>query len=366
MQQGRTTLTQFIIEEQRRVTGATGDFSGLLNDIATACKVISNAVSKGALAGTLGTHGTGSETNVQGEVQKMLDVISNEVMLAGNLWAGHLAAMASEEMDEICPIPNQYPRGKYLLLFDPLDGSSNIDVNISVGTIFSILTSPTAAKDPGKEASLADFLQPGTKQVCAGFALYGPSTMLVLTTGNGVNGFTLDRDIGEFVLTHPQMKIAEETKEFAINASNERFWEPPIKRYIGECLAGKTGPRGKDFNMRWVASLVAETLRILTRGGVFMYPKDTKDPSKPGRLRLMYEANPISFIIEQAGGVSTTGRERIMDVEPTELHQRVPFIFGSKTEVERIVDYHRDYANGTEPERFDPPLFSTRSLFRGQ
>jgi fructose-1,6-bisphosphatase I len=366
MQQGRTTLTQFIIEEQRRVSGATGDFSGLLNDIATACKVISNAVSKGALAGTLGTQGSGAEVNVQGEVQKMLDVISNEVMLRANLWAGHLAAMASEEMDEICPIPNQYPRGKYLLLFDPLDGSSNIDVNISVGTIFSILTSPSATKEPGKEASLEDFLQPGTKQVCAGFALYGPSTMLVLTTGNGVNGFTLDRDIGEFVLTHPQMRIAEETKEFAINASNERFWEPPIKRYVGECLAGKTGARGKDFNMRWVASLVAETFRILTRGGVFMYPKDTKDPSKPGRLRLMYEANPISFIIEQAGGVSTTGRERIMDVKPTELHQRVPFIFGSKTEVDRIVGYHSDYASGKEPEAFDPPLFSTRSLFRHQ
>ncbi len=364
MQDGRTTLTQFIIEEQRRVAGATGDFSGLLNDIATACKVISNAVAKGALAGHLGTAGPG--TNVQGEVQKMLDVISNEVMLRSNLWAGHLAAMASEEMDEICPIPNQYPRGKYLLLFDPLDGSSNIDVNISVGTIFSILQSPSAMKNPGQEAALADFLQPGTEQVCAGFALYGPSTMLVLTTGNGVNGFTLDRDIGEFILTHPQMTIPAQTREFAINASNERFWEPPVQRYVTECLAGKTGPRGVDFNMRWVASLVAETYRILTRGGIFMYPKDTKDPSKPGRLRLLYEANPISFIIEQAGGLSTTGRQRLMEVQPEELHQRVPFIFGSKEEVERIVRYHSDYAEGREPESFDSPLFSTRSLFRHQ
>jgi fructose-1,6-bisphosphatase I len=362
MQYGRTTLTQFIIEEQRRVSGATGDFSGLLNDIATACKVISNAVSKGALAGTLGEQGAGGETNVQGEVQKMLDVISNEVMLRSNLWAGHLAAMASEEMDEICPIPNQYPRGKYLLLFDPLDGSSNIDVNISVGTIFSILHSP----NPGTEAELSDFLQPGVKQVCAGFALYGPSTILVLTTGNGVNGFTLDRDIGEFVLTQPNMSVAPETKEFAINASNERFWEAPVKRYVGECLAGKTGPRGKDFNMRWVASLVAETYRILTRGGVFMYPKDSKDAAKPGRLRLMYEANPISFIIEQAGGVATTGRERIMEVQPTELHQRVPFIFGSRSEVERIGSYHSEYASGREPDTLDSPLFSTRSLFRNE
>jgi fructose-1,6-bisphosphatase I len=270
--------------------------------------------------------------------------------------------MASEEMDEICPIPNQYPRGKYLLLFDPLDGSSNIDVNISVGTIFSILHSP----NPGTEAALSDFLQPGVKQVCAGFALYGPSTILVLTTGNGVNGFTLDRDIGEFVLTQPNMSVAPETKEFAINASNERFWEAPVKRYVGECLAGKTGPRGKDFNMRWVASLVAETYRILTRGGVFMYPKDSKDAAKPGRLRLMYEANPISFIIEQAGGVATTGRERIMELQPTELHQRVPFIFGSRSEVERIDSYHSEYASGREPETLDSPLFSTRSLFRNE
>lgn len=362
MQDGRITLTQFNIEEQRRHAHATGDLSGLLNDIAIACKVIANCVAKGSLAGVLGKHGSQGETNVQGEEQKQLDVISNEVMLRANEWAGHLSGMVSEENEALCPIPGKYPRGKYLLLFDPLDGSSNIDVNISVGTIFSILKSPRA----GKVAKLDDFLQPGTKQVCAGFALYGPSTMLVLTTGHGVNGFTLDRDIGEFILTHSLMTIPEDTKEFAINASNERFWEPPVKRYVEECLAGKTGPRAKDFNMRWIASLVAETFRILMRGGVFMYPKDNKDATKPGRLRLLYEANPISFIIEQAGGVATTGRERLMEVLPSELHQRVPFIFGSKNEVDLITRYHADHASGEEPQGFDSPLFGTRSLFRTQ
>ena len=335
MIEGRTTLTQFIIEEQRHVAGASGDFTGLLNDIATACKAIAASVSKGALVGVLGSAGA---ENVQGEVQKKLDVISNNVMTRSNEWAGHLAAMASEEMDDIYPIPARFPRGKYLLVFDPLDGSSNIDVNITVGTIFSILRSPR----PGEEATLEDFLQPGAQQVCAGFALYGPSTLLVLTTGHGVNGFTLDRDMGEFILTHPNMRIAEDTQEFAINASNERFWEWPVKRYVDECLAGKTGPRGKDFNMRWIASLVAETYRILTRGGVFMYPRDTKDASKPGRLRLLYEANPVAFIIEQAGGRCTTGLQRMLELPPEGLHQRVPLIFGSRNEVERIERYHHE------------------------
>ena len=328
-----TTITQYIIEEQRKIINASGDFTSLLNDIVTACKVISHAVEQGALVGVLGS--AGSE-NVQGETQKKLDVISNEVMIKSNEWAGHLAAMASEEMDETYPIPAQYPKGKYLLVFDPLDGSSNIDVNISVGTIFSILRCPEGVKNPTEK----DFLQPGTKQVCAGFALYGPSTMMVLTTGNGVNGFTLDKNVGEFVLTHPNMTIPEETREFAINASNQRFWEAPVKRYVEECLLGKEGPREQDFNMRWVASMVAEVYRILTRGGIFMYPKDTKDPSKAGKLRLMYEANPMSFIIEQAGGASSTGYQRILDLEPENLHQRVPVILGSKKEVELVVNYH--------------------------
>jgi fructose-1,6-bisphosphatase I len=329
------TITQFISEEQRRVGGATGDFTALLNDIVTACKYISNAVNQGALVGVLGT--AGSE-NVQGETQKKLDVISNDVFIKCNEWAGHLAAMASEEMDDIYPIPAQYPKGKYLLTFDPLDGSSNIDVNISVGSIFSILRCPTGVTN----ATAQDFLQPGTKQVCGGFALYGPSTMLVLTTGNGVNGFTLDQNVGEFILTHPNMTIPEDTQEFAINMSNMRFWEEPVQRYVDECLAGNTGARDKNFNMRWVASMVAEVYRILTRGGIFMYPKDTKDPAKPGKLRLMYEANPMSFIVEQAGGASSTGRERIMDIQPEDLHQRVPVILGSKNEVEKVVAYHKE------------------------
>jgi fructose-1,6-bisphosphatase I len=337
MQDGRTTLTQFIIEEQSHIAGASGDFSGLLNDIATACKVIANTVSKGALIGVLGNAGA---ENVQGEAQKKLDVISNDVMIRSNEWAGHLAGMASEEMEDTCPIPPGKQRGKYLLVFDPLDGSSNLDVNITVGTIFSILRSP----HPGEDATLADFLQPGVRQVCAGFALYGPSTLLVITTGHGVNGFTLDREVGEFILTHPAMRIPEDAQEFAINASNERFWEAPVKRYVDECRAGRTGPRGQDFNMRWIASMVAETYRILTRGGVFMYPKDTKDPSKPGRLRLLYEANPVGFIVEQAGGKCTTGLERMLEVQPTALHQRVPLIFGSRNEVERIERYHREKA----------------------
>lgn len=354
----RKTLTRYTIEEEHRHPHATGKFSGLLNAIATAVKIIANQVNKGALIGALGNASGDNSVNVQGEVQKKLDVISNEVMLRECEWGGHLAAMASEEMDDFYPVPRQMQRGKYLLLFDPLDGSSNIDLNMSVGSIFSILRAPDTEAEP----KLEDFLQPGTEQVCAGFALYGPSTMLVLTTGFGVDGFTLDRDIGAFILTHPQMQIPEDTREFAINASNARFWEPPVKRYVDECLQGKTGPRGKDFNMRWVASLVAETYRILTRGGVFMYPRDTKEPVKNGRLRLMYEANPISFIVEQAGGAATTGVHRIMDVKPADLHQRVPFMFGSKNEIQRIVRYHDDHAQGLD-KNFTSPLFSERSLF---
>jgi len=327
------TIIQFIIEEQRRFVSATGDFTSLLNDIFTACKAISNSVNKGALVGVLGS--AGSE-NVQGETQKKLDIVTNDIMIKANEWGGHLAGMASEEMAEIYPIPKQYPRGKYLLIFDPLDGSSNIDVNISVGTIFSIMRCPEGVTNPTEK----DFLQPGTKQVCAGYALYGPSTMVVMSTGQGVNGFTLDQNVGEFILTHPNMKIPEGTREFAINSSNSRFWEKPVKRYIDECLAGEDGPRKENFNMRWVASMVAEVHRILTRGGIFMYPKDTKDPNKEGRLRLMSEANPMSFLVEQAGGASSTGRQRILDIQPLGLHQRVPVILGSKREVERVASYH--------------------------
>ncbi|HSJ47887.1 MAG TPA: class 1 fructose-bisphosphatase [Gammaproteobacteria bacterium] len=338
-----TTLTQFIIEEQRRIPGATGDFTSLLNDVLTACKKIACAVNRGGLIGILGS--AGSE-NVQGETQKKLDIISNDVMVNSLEWTGHLAGMASEEMDDPLSIPDMYPRGKYLILFDPLDGSSNIDVNVSVGTIFSILRAPEGCENPTVE----DFLQPGTKQICAGYAVYGPATMLVLTSGHGVNGFTLDRSIGEFILSHPDMTIPAETREFAINMSNQRHWEAPIKRYVDECIQGKEGPRGEDFNMRWVASMVAEVHRILTRGGIFMYPIDEKLKAKgqEGKLRLMYEANPMGFIVEQAGGACSTGRERIMELKPTGLHQRVPVILGSRDEVERVVDYHRESDGGKQ------------------
>jgi len=329
------TITQFIIEEQRRV-GGNGDFTALLNDVFTSCKAISGAVNKGDLIGVLGS---AESENIQGETQKKLDIISNDMMINANIWGGHLAAMASEEMDDIYEIPSKYPRGKYLLVFDPLDGSSNIDVNISVGTIFSILRCADGVENPTAE----DFMQPGTKQVCAGYALYGPSTMMVMTTGHGVNAFTLDQSVGEFILTQKDMKIPEDTQEFSINASNQRFWEAPVQRYVEECLAGVDGEaRDKNFNMRWVASMVAEVHRILTRGGIFLYPKDSKDPAMAGKLRLMYEANPMSMIVEQAGGISSTGRERIMEIQPTGLHQRVPVILGSKNEVERVLSYHKD------------------------
>ncbi|QSA96229.1 class 1 fructose-bisphosphatase [Methylococcus sp. EFPC2] len=327
------SLVQHIILEQRRAPEASGEFTLLLNDIVSACKAIAHEVNRGGLAGNLGI--AGSE-NVQGEVQKKLDIITNDIFIRSLEWTGHLAAMASEENDEIIPIPAHYPRGKYLICFDPLDGSSNIDINLSVGTIFSVLRAPDGIAEPSE----ADFLQPGTRQVCAGFCVYGPTTLMVLTTGNGVNGFTLDRDVGEFILTHPDMRIPEDTAEFAVNMSNRRFWEEPVRRYVDECMLGLDGGREKNFNMRWVASMVAEVYRILVRGGIFMYPYDTKSPGKGGKLRLMYEANPMSFIVEQAGGASSTGRERILDIRPEHVHQRVPVILGSKNEVDRVVSYH--------------------------
>ena len=327
----RVTLTQYLVEQQRNHNQVSAELRLLIEVVARACKAIGHAVSKGALANVLGSAGT---ENVQGETQKKLDVISNEVLLEANEWGGHLAAMASEEMEKPHQIPRAYPRGGFLLLFDPLDGSSNIDVNVSIGTIFSVLRCPEGVEEPDEKA----FLQPGTSQVAAGFAVYGPSTLLVLTVGNGVAGFTLDRELGSWVLTQPKIEIPEDTGEFAINVSNMRNWEPPVKRYIDECLAGKTGPRGKDFNMRWVASMVADVYRILSRGGIFMYPRDARH--KDGRLRLMYEANPMSFIVEQAGGAATNGRQRILDIRPEALHQRVGVILGSKNEVRRVTEYH--------------------------
>ncbi len=345
MQQARITLTQFMNEQQRKIPGATGDLTGLLNDIVTASKIIANQVGKGALLAS------GKDLN------EKLESMANTVMLEAALKTGHLAAIASEDMEGISV---SQPRGKYLLTFDPLNGSGNLDINFQTGTIFSILKAPDLKRKPKAE----DFLQPGSEIVCAGLIQYGASTRLIFTTGQGVDGFTLDREIGEYVLTHPQMTIPKESTTFAINASNEKYWEPPVRRYVQECMAGKEDPRGKDFGMRWVASLVSEAYRILTRGGVFLYPHDERTRDKGGRLGLIYEANPIAFIVEQAGGAAITGRNRILEITPSELHQRAPFIFGSKNEVERLHRYHQEYVEGKDLDSYNMPLFSTRSLFR--
>jgi fructose-1,6-bisphosphatase I/sedoheptulose-1,7-bisphosphatase len=300
--------------------------------------------------------GSAGSRNAQGEEQQKLDVLANEIFLRTNEWGGHLAGMVSEELEHPYRIPDEYPRGRYLLAFDPLDGSSNIDVNVPVGSIFSVLACPEGVAGDDERA----FLQPGARQVCAGYAIYGPTTMLVLTFGRGVHGFTLDREIGEFIHTHADLRVPEDTSEFAINTSNARFWEPAVKRYVEECLAGRTGPRGKDFNMRWIASLVAEAHRILMRGGVFLYPRDEREQGRSGRLRLLYEANPIGMVIEQAGGRASTGYGPVLEVEPAGLHQKSGFVFGARHEVERIEQYHRDH----NQKPYDAPLFGTRGLFR--
>jgi fructose-1,6-bisphosphatase I/sedoheptulose-1,7-bisphosphatase len=372
---GRWTLTRYLIEERRRYPAASGELNALLLDVSLACKAIARIVATGALG--MSEAPVGGELNVQGEVQKPLDVLANDIFVRMNEWSGHLAGMASEEMALPRQIPSSFQRGKYLLVFDPLDGSSNIDVNVAVGSIFSVLRAPpeTATPTPApRDVTEADFLQPGTSQVAAGYVIYGPATMLVLSVGNGVAGFTLDPQLGEFVLTHPGIQVPPQTREFAINTSNSRFWEPPVKRYVDECLAGRAGPREKDFNMRWIASLVAEAHRILMRGGVFLYPRDYRagggdeasgeppraaDAPNAGRLRLLYEANPIGFLMEQAGGRASTGRRPVLGVVPESLHQRVGLVFGSAVEVERIERYHH------EPAPDDPsvPLFAARSLF---
>jgi fructose-1,6-bisphosphatase I/sedoheptulose-1,7-bisphosphatase len=354
MHLGRTTLSKFLIQQSDRVEGAS-DLAALLIDVAAAVKAISAMTAKGALGGYLGEQGS---KNVQGEKQQKLDVLAHEVMIRSCEWGGLLAGMVSEELEEPYAVPEEFVRGRYLLMFDPLDGSSNTDVNVSVGTIFSVLRHGHA-----ELPSTADYLQSGQQQVAAGYAIYGPATMLVITVGRGTHGFTLDREIGNFILTHPDLQIPADSGEFAINTSNARFWEPPVHRYVSECQAGKSGVRERDFNMRWIASLVAEVHRILMRGGVFMYPKDTRDRSKPGRLRLMYEANPISFLVEQAGGRATTGSQRLLEVKPELLHQRIPLILGSCNEVQRIERYHAEYESGAD-RPFSSPLFNERSLFR--
>ena len=354
MHLGRTTLSKFLIQQLMGIEGAS-DLGALLVDVAAAVKAISAMTAKGALGGFLGEI---DRRNVQGETQKRLDVLANEALIRSCEWGGLVAGMASEENDEPIAVPPEFERGRYLLVFDPLDGSSNTDVNVAVGTIFSVLRHQRI-----EAPTTPDYLKPGREQVAAGYAIYGPATMLVLTVGKGTHGFTLDREIGNFILTHPNLAIPADTAEFAINTSNARFWEPPVHRYVTECQAGKTGVRGRDFNTRWIASLVAEVHRILMRGGVFMYPKDSKDPGRPGRLRLLYEADPIGMVIEQAGGMASTGRGRILDVAPQELHQRVPVILGSSNEVARVERYHGEYDRG-EDKPFVSPLFNERSLYR--
>ena len=328
----RLSLTHYLIRCERE-HGLDANLRLLIETVARACKTISHAVGQGALGGVLGSAET---TNIQGETQKKLDVLANEILVEANEWGGHLAGMASEEMDQPLGIPVAYPRGHYLLLFDPLDGSSNIDVNVSIGTIFSVLPAPAGMTEDDERA----FLQPGTNQVAAGYAVYGPQTMLVLTVGQGVVSFTLDRSTGSFILTQENIRIPPDTREFAINMSNWRHWAAPVRRYVEQCLAGKEGVRGKDFNMRWIASMVADVHRIMQRGGVFMYPWDKREPDKPGKLRLMYEANPMALLVEQAGGSATDGTHRILDIVPTRLHQRVSVMLGSRNEVAHLVQLH--------------------------
>jgi len=351
-------FSQFLTEQRTHNPAIDDDLVGLMDDLQRAVIVIAALVSRGALhqSGDVAT-----QVNVQGEEQKPFDVISNDIMLQHCEQGGRVCGMASEELEHPYTLSPEHKRGPYLLIFDPLDGSSNIDINVTVGSIFSVLKAPEGVT----EAVEADFLQPGRRQVAAGFALYGPNTMMIITLGHGTHGFTFDRGLGQFVLTHPAMRIPETTQEFAINASNERFWEPPVRRYIRECIDGKTGPRGVDFNMRWVASMVAEIYRILVRGGIYMYPRDSKQPIKAGRLRLMYEANPAAMLVEQAGGGASTGREPLMDIVPTGIHQRVPIIIGSIKEVERLVRYHEGHDRGEEPV-LRTPLFNIRTLFNGE
>lgn len=325
------SFEQYLVEQQNNGK-IDAQLANLLEAVANLSKRINDKVRHGALSGVLGLAGT---DNIQGEHQKKLDIISNEIFVAGVECTGSVAGMGSEEMDHSLPTPSQYKRGEYLIMFDPLDGSSNIDINAPIGTIFSITKAP---EGPINDAS---FLNPGNKQVAAGYVMYSPQTILTLSIGDGVDMFTLNGNTGEYLLTKEKVKIPESTQEFAINMSNQRHWEAPVQRYISELLAGSTGPIGKDFNMRWVAAMVAEVHRVLCRGGIFMYPKDNRDPSKPGKLRLMYEANPMAFLIEQAGGAATNGHQRILDIQPEKLHQRVAVFLGAKEEVERVTSYHK-------------------------
>jgi fructose-1,6-bisphosphatase I/sedoheptulose-1,7-bisphosphatase len=351
MENERATLTQFIAGVQRRSQNTESGLTAVLDDIALACKRVAALLRQGALGG-VAVH-TGA-VDVPGEAQTRLGVAANEIFRRSNEWGGQVAGMVSEELEHPYLVPSGHPRGRYLLMFNPLEGATHIDANVAVGSIFSLLRCPDGIVEP----TARDFLQPGADQVCAGYASYGPTTMLVLAMEQGVYGFTLDEQAGEFVLTHPQLRITEDTGELAIDVAHARFWEPAVKRYVDECLAGRSGPRDRDFNLRWIGSLVAEAHRILMGGGVYLSPRDARNPVQPGRP--LHEANSVAFIVERAGGIATTGRTRILPTRPESLHQRIGLIFGSRREVELIERYH---VESIEP-RYDAPLFGLRGLFR--
>ena len=346
---GYTTISKFLIQQVPE--GPHGrELAALLVDVAAVIKAISAAVGKGPLVGLAGLAGT---DNVQGESQKKLDVLADELFTRGVEWSGLVVALASGRREGVHFVEGH---GRLALVFDPLDGSNNLDVNLPVGSIFSVLALPETSR------TTEAVLQQGSRQLAAGYAIYGPSTQVVITVGRGVHGFTFDREIGNFVLTHPDIRVPDEGSDYLINASNRRFWEPPITRYVDECKAGREGPRGRDFNTRWVASMVADAHRILLRGGIYMYPRDQKAANREGRLRLLYEANPMAMIVEQAGGLASTGRGRILDIVPERIHQRVPVVLGTRVEVARVERYHAEFDRG-EDKPYSSPLFGERSLF---
>jgi fructose-1,6-bisphosphatase I len=328
------TIERHIIEQQERSDGATGDFSALLRDLTLAFKIINREVGQAGLVDALGATGN---INVQGEIVQKLDEFANTVIYRAMDHGGHLCAMASEENDDILPIPEPYKCGKYVLLFDPLDGSSNIDVNVSIGTIFSILRRVTPDEEPG---SLPDFLQPGYKQVAAGYTIYGPSTMFVYTAGLGVYGFTYDPSVGEFLLSHDDIRIPQHGKIYSVNEGNYHKWGQGMQRYIDWAKMDVPEENKKAYTVRYIGSMVADVHRTLLYGGVFLYPADVK--SYKGKLRLLYEANPMSFVVEQAGGKASNGRSRILEVEPRELHERTPLIVGSPQNVDEVERFLRE------------------------
>ncbi len=336
-----TTLPHFLLTEERKYHQATGEFTRLMTDLTTAIRILSHYVNRAGILNVLGSAGA---VNTYGEDQTKLDVFANNVLLRSMEWTGHTAGIISEELETPHTIPPAYPEGKYLLAIDPLDGSTNIDVNVSVGTIFSIFRAP----EPEQTPAVNDFLQPGVRQVAAGYALYGSSTMLVYTTGHGVHAFTLEPQVGEFFLANRDLKIPEESQEYAINSSNRLNWEPAIQRYIADCEEGREGPLGKRYNMRWIGSMVADFHRILMRGGIFLYPRDRHELETGGKLRLLYEANPLAFLAEQAGGACTDGRRRMLEIQPESLHQCAPVVLGSRAEVDRVAAYYEQTDSSVE------------------